>query len=562
MELKQYFIPLQKWWWLILIATTLSTISSYIATTLEVPSYRAQATIQIGQSLESVNPSTTELFLGQQLAETYRQLAQRGPIRRATQEALDLPFLPAYSVTSVQNTQLLEIEVIDTIPERAQVVANQLARQLVLMGPTNSQTDFTERQTFIEGQLNDLEITIEETKLEYETLQGELETMVSARQITDAENQLLTLNNQLNSLQNNYTQLLAYTQFGAANSLRVVEEAVIPQQPIGVDDTTTILLGFAIGFALSAGAAFVMEYLDDSLKTPDEIADSLGLPVIGFIADMKQTSTTPTIMVADQPRSPVAEAFRTLRTNLEFTSVDKPLETILVTSLRPSDGKSTIATNLATIIAQSGKRVVLIDADLRRPRIHKFFDMTNRYGLSDLFRNQVSLDGAVRQWEKSPTLSIVTSGSLPPNPTELLNSTRMNQILADFREFADVVIIDSPPVLVADSSVLASKVDGTVLVVQPGRTDAKSAKAMMEQFERVGANIVGVVLNRLPRKPGPYYSSYSYYYAPYYASERYFDDDPPPPNASTNGTPPPNGHKPAKQRSRFNFNLSSWTFRN
>lgn len=539
MELKQYFIPLRKWWWLILLATTLSTISSYIATTLEVPTYRAQATIQVGQSLESVNPSATELYLGQQLAETYRQLAQRSPIRNAAQEALGLEYLPGYSVTSVQNTQLLEIEVIDTIPERAQVVANELARQLVLMGPTNSQTDFIERQAFIEGQLNDLEITIEETKQEYEALQGELETMVSARQIAEAENQLIVLNNQLNSLQNNYTQLLAYTQFGAANSLRVVEEASLPRFPIGVDDTTTIMLGFAIGFVLSAGAAFVMEYLDDSLKTPDEIADSLGLPVIGFIADMKQADDAG-LLVAKQPRSPIAEAFRTLRTNLEFAGVDKQLETILVTSLRPSDGKSTIAGNLATIMAQGGKRVVLIDADLRRPRIHAIFDVGNRFGLSDLFRNQLSEEGVMRPLEHTENLSVVTSGSLPPNPTELLNSSRMNQILEGFRDIADIIIIDSPPVLVADSSVLASKVDGTVLVVQPGRTDAKSAKAMMEQFNRVGANIVGVVLNRLPRKPGPYYSSYSYYYAPYYGGEEYFDDG-----------PPQNGQRPAKSRSLF-----------
>ena len=522
MELKQYLNPLRKWWWLLLAATLVSTLSSFLATRLQDPIYRASTTLMIGQAIDDPNPTGADFYLGQQLAQTYADIAKRQPVRQATMDALGITWLPEYNVTVQNNNQLLEIAVLDTNPERAQVVANTLAEQLVQQSPTSSQREDQQRLAFINSQLDSLETNITETEQALNDLQAEMASMISARQIADAETQVAALQTKLTTLQTNYANLVANTQQGAINSLSIIEPALLPTTTVGPDNYMTILLGAAIGFTLAAGAAYLMEYLDDTLKSPEEIGQAADLPIIGFIADTANEDEEGTV-VTNQPRSPVAEAFRGLRTNLEFAGVDKPLHTILVTSPGPADGKSTVAANLAIIMAQGGKRVVLLDADLRRPRVHHFLNLPNRFGLSDVFREQLSLDAALQPWGEVSNLQVITSGSLPPNPAELLNSARMDQILADLQGLADVVIIDSPPVMVTDPSVLSARVDGVLVVIQPGRVNAASIKAMLEQFRRADARLLGIVLNRIPRQRS-YYGGYRYYYAPYYYASHYYMD--------------------------------------
>lgn len=291
-----------------------------------------------------------------------------------------------------------------------------------------------------------------------------------------------------------------------------VELAVPPTSPILPQPIRNAILGGIIGLVIAGSLAFVIEYLDDTLKTPSDIQSHLGLPVVGYVfteSGLEKTEGLP--FVAANPRSPVAETFRTLRTNLEFASVDQPLKTILVSSPGPGEGKTTVATNLAAAMAQANKRVILLEGDLRRPRVHKAMGMTNQVGLSEVFRGQMDIRDVAR-YSKVKDLAVITSGSLPPNPAELLGSTRMKQILARLEESASVVIIDSPPFVVTDSTVLAAKVDGVLLVIQPGKTHAEAAKAMLTQLERAGARVIGVVLNRVPRKGRSYYGGYYYNY--------------------------------------------------
>lgn len=515
MELREYLIPLRKWWWLIVTATVLGAVSAFVATQFQVSQYRTKATLMIGQAISNPNPTGLEFYTTQQLAGTYADIALRQPVREATMEVLGLSWLPEYSARLVPNTQLLEITVIDTVPERAQAVANVLAEQLVLQSPTG-QND-PQRQEFIASQLDQLEVDISATEEELSRLQSELGEMISARQIADAQTEIASLRAKLNTLQANYASLLINTEQGALNSLRIIEPAALATTPINDNTVVTVLLGAAIGFVLSAGAAYLMEYLDDTVKTPEEISSAIEAPIIGFIAATSANGDAKHYaVVAESPRSAVAEAFRTLRTNLEFAGVDRPLKTILITSPSPGDGKTTVATNLAVIMAQGDRQVVLMDADMRRPRIHRFADLSNSFGLSDVFRNKMDLSEATQSWAASENLAVITSGSLPPNPAELLNSSRMGEILEELSAQADVVIIDSPPVMVSDPAILAARVDGVVIVVEPGRTNVVAAKALSEQMKRADARVVGVVLNRIPRRPGYYYGGYKHYYAPYY----------------------------------------------
>ena len=307
-------------------------------------------------------------------------------------------------------------------------------------------------------------------------------------------------------------------RLNSTSNIVQIEPAVARTTPIRPQTARNTAMGAAVGLLLAAMIIFLIEYLDDTLKTSEQITEKFGLPVIGYIAAMESNQDMP--YVAENPRSPVSESFRTLRTNLEFAAVDTPLKTILVVSANPAEGKSTIAVNLSVTIAQGGKHVLLIDADLRRPRIHKYFSLPNRLGLSDYFRNSATLADIIQQW-KDPNLAIITSGGLPPNPADLLASKKMVSVLEAGKNTADIVIVDAPPFLVADASILASHVDGVLLVVYPGKTPMDAIQTTLEQMDRAGAHIIGVVMNRIPRSRAYYYGGYRYN-SPYYANQHQY----------------------------------------
>ena len=290
---------------------------------------------------------------------------------------------------------------------------------------------------------------------------------------------------------------------------------------------------------LAAGIVFLIEYLDDTIKSPKEITELFELPVIGYIAEMSKNMTgEEAVYVAKEPRSPVSEAFRSLRTNIEYTNVENPPNTIMIASANPSEGKTTVAVNLAMVFSQSGKDVVLVDADMRRPMVHRYMGLSNRVGLSDAILDSGSTKAVEHPW-KDTSLSVITSGSLPPNPSELLSSQNMVRFIENLNQENHVSIIDSPPFLVADATVLAANVDGVILVVQPGKTRTSSVAASIEQLDRVNANILGVVFNRIPRNRGYYYGGY-HQYSKYYSKgyHAYY------------GSTHSNGSKPIWERSK------------
>jgi len=304
-----------------------------------------------------------------------------------------------------------------------------------------------------------------------------------------------------------------------------IEPATTPSNPIRPRPVMNTALAAAVGLMLAAGIVFLIEYLDDTLKTPDDVERALGIPVLGFVAEMQYKGrSAEEVYVTRQPRSPVSEAFRSLRTNLEFASVERPIHSLLVTSPGPAEGKTTIATNLAAIISQAGKRVALLDADMRRPHVHRYLGLSNRDGLSNLFRDQSPGHSIARRIDNMPQFMVITSGSLPPNPAELLGSEKMKQILSNLQTVNDMIVIDSPPSLVADAQVLSAKVDAVLFVIQPGATHAEAARSTLETFKRAGARVVGVVLNRIPRNRSYYYGGYKYY-SPYTAKKSYYSSD-------------------------------------
>jgi len=203
------------------------------------------------------------------------------------------------------------------------------------------------------------------------------------------------------------------------------------------------------------------------------------------------------ITVAD-PRSPISEAYRALRTNLDFSSLDRPIRTMLVTSAGPEEGKSTVLANLAVTTAQAGKKVILVDGDLRRPTLHHIFNLKNDVGLTTMVVDDAAMESPPLQDTGIEGLQLLPSGPLPPNPSELLGSRRMEEIIAVLLERADIVFFDAPPVVaVTDAAVLATKVDGVLLVINAGRTRRDYARAARARLEKVNANLLGAVLNNV-----------------------------------------------------------------
>jgi len=411
---------------------------------------------------------------------------------------------------------LIEIKVRNTNPVLAAQIANALVSVFSQTIQDTQTARYAETKNSLQQQLEDLGQRIEADSL---ALQNLGDTPEDKAERSRLETQL----NQNRQLYASLLQTFEQVRLAEAESISNViqaEPATVPERPISPKVMQNTLLAAIVGGMLAIGGIFLVEALDDTVKGPEDVTRNVNLPVLGVVA-VHETGKGE-LITATQPRSPIAEAFRSLRTNIQFASVDRNLQTILVTSALPSEGKSTVAANLAIALAQSGKRVVLLEADLRRPSVHRYLAVPNRLGLSAIFvQPQVYLDGSL-QGTHVPNLKVLTSGDLPPNPSELLGSERMQAIIRQVREQADVLVLDTPPVMaVTDAVVLAPRVDGVLLVVKPGDTKTSALQAAVEQLRRVGANVLGVVLNEVQTKGFRYrYYSNSYYY--YYGYHEYY----------------------------------------
>ncbi len=524
MELKEYIAPLRKWWWLIVAATLVATVASFLATRQQPPIYQSRVTIMVGRAIENPNPSGNDFWLTQQLANTYADIAKREPIKQATMAALGLTWLPEYTVRVVANTQLVEITVVDTSPPRVQAVAAELASQLIRQTPTSSNSETQQRQAFINAQLNDLEIKIQETQAEIDKKQAELTDMFSARQIADAQTQIAGLQSKLSTLQANYAALLTNTERGALNSISVVEPARLPITPIGPNKLATILLAAAIGLGLAAGAAYLLEYLDDTLKNPDDVQKVLSLTTLGAVPQIEDAQAAG-LAALTGGQSAAAESYRILRTNLQFAAVERPLRALLITSPAPREGKSLTTANLAVALAQAGRRVVVVDADLHRPRQHRIFGLRNNIGLTTaLLEARPNLADLLQETTVSG-LRVLTSGPLPPNAAELLGSTRMRDLLGELLDGADIVLLDSPPATaLSDAAILSTQCDGVLLVLDSDSTRREIARRAVDGLRQVNARVVGALLNRMPTRGSGYYYYYYYYHYGHYYSDNGQDD--------------------------------------
>jgi polysaccharide biosynthesis transport protein len=301
-----------------------------------------------------------------------------------------------------------------------------------------------------------------------------------------------------------------------AATATVMEQANVPSTSVRPNKVQQVALAMVMGLMLGVGFAFLQEFLDDRVNSPDDIERLTALPTLGTVPSIGDERNR--LLIGHDALSPLTESYRALRTGVQYSSVDRPVHTLIVTSAHPGEGKSVTSANLAIAVTLQGKRVILIDADLRRPSVHRMFQAEAEPGLTSVLAGEVPLDEALRS-TVIDGFSILTAGPLPPNPPELLNSQAMLDLLEQLRQRADLVIIDTPPVIpVTDTQALASHVDGVVLVVEAGKARKVSVRAARELLEQTRARILGVVLNKIDRRSKGYYHRY---YGPGYPESTY-----------------------------------------
>ena len=480
-DFKKYIGLAISYSWLIILLPTIGGVGAYFYSKQQPEIYQTHATLLVEQRRAGYSAGVSDYGISSQLAKTYARLITAGPFLQKVSERENLERLGQISTRTQENPPLLEIHIRDTNPNLVAKSANAIA-------------------------LNFIDHVIEQRLTEIAKLQA----AASAQGITDI-------------------QSLVTAQFTALDSLTLLEPVSAPTSPIAPDIQQNVTFGVMLGLAVAIALAFLISNLRDTVRNPDDIRNKFGVSLLGMVFQWSSKDVDENdLVVATAPKSGFAEAFKQIRTNLQFASSKTDARVYLTSSPGPGDGKSTLISNLAVAIAQTGKKVIMFDGDLRRPTVHRRFQNTSRdVGLSNyLSDNTLSLD-SVLQNTSIDGVRVVTSGPIPPNPSELLDSARMKEAVNEAKSIADIVLIDCPPVLmVADTPIISTLVDMAILVVDSFTTKSSSFGATVETLNNSGVQVAGVIMNKVkkPRFGYGYSYGYGYYYNYYYYNYKYSVD--------------------------------------
>ncbi len=485
---------IRRWAWLFLAAPLLYGLVAFGWSQRLTPVYQAQAMLQVSPASPS-SADISAIAASERLASTYAQIIVQPATLEATaarlrgnNDAAPWPF--AVSAEPIRETQLIRLRVEGPSPAAAAQVADAVAQTFIEANRTRQVARFAASKANLEQQMATLEAQIKQEE------SGSANADVLAR-----------LRQSLSALTASY-EAIRLAEAQAADNVTLVQPARAATQALRPRPLFNALAAAVVGLAMALAAALLLEALDDRLNTAERVNAAVSLPVLATVG--RSNALNPgSLMVSGAPHTAAAEAYRMLRTNLRFASLDRPLRTLSVVSAEPGEGKTTTAANLAAALAQAGNRVILVDADLRRPRLHTVFGVGNNVGLTTALLPDGVAVTAHLQATAVPGLRLLTSGPQPPNPAELIGSERMAALLREMYEAADVVVLDTPPVLaVADASLLAHISDATLLVVNAQGTRRRSAQRAVAVLNAAGAHVAGAVLNRLAlpdRTYGQYY---------------------------------------------------------
>ena len=528
MTVREYWKILIKRWYIVLICFLVVGLGTFVGSKLMKPLYQSSTLVRVVIRSSSSNQADyNNLQASDQLVQTEADLATSVSVLQAV--ASDYPGLTAgqlageVSSTTKLNTQLFEIDVVDHDPEQAAKIANDVAATLIKQQNVETQQENEQSQQQIQQSINQTSQEISDTTTRISTLQEK----------PGNQGQIALLQAQLSSLQQRYTQLqtalaqLELAQAESGNPLQIVQQAQSNTTPVRPNIPLYTSVGLIVGLLLGMILIVALEQFDTRVRTPEEIAQFLAWPVLATIWRDKSAQTEKALNLAEEGIN--VESFRMLRANVGFSSLDNRLRSIVITSAQQGDGKSSVASRLAIFMASAGKSTLLIDGDLRRPIQRTLFNLPpDKLGLSNAVL-ALSMNTALLQPQSEssttqfplemfihtvsvPNLWVMPSGPLPPNPSEFLESKVMQRFLAIVVKCGvEVIIIDAPPLLgLSDASILASKVDCALVVVDTTRATKERLRQMKATISQAGVHMLGCVANKAPYKRNEN-ASYSYY---------------------------------------------------
>ncbi|HEX6509227.1 MAG TPA: polysaccharide biosynthesis tyrosine autokinase [Chloroflexota bacterium] len=520
MNFGLYLYQIRRWVLFAIAPALLVIVATYLYEHHLPKQYQTSALLYVQVPGDQSQPGSTDIYTSQALIPTYAQMITSPVVTQAVDRDL-AKLYPRYAIEShglkvaglgstpsaPVNTQLMTITVTDSIPSRAAAAANTAANEFINQITTIQKTRYKGGAKAIQRQISIENNNIQLVSQQIQNYKGNPEG-------------LQNLKAQLSAYQSIYQTLIgseqefALAKNTALNGVKVFSPAQIPTGAVGPHPIRTAALAGFITLLICLGLIFLYDYFDDTPRTPEEIEEVVGAPILGTVQQFDESQYGTQLVTARHSRSPVSEAYRVIRTNIQFTDVDHPPRVLVVTSASPAEGKSTTVSNLANVFAEAGSRVILVDGDLRRPSLHRVFEVGRGEGLTNMLVSNDELNGHGTKQTERPNLELIASGPLPPRPADLLGSSRMRDLAKHLGHQSEMVLIDSPPILaVTDAAILSTVADGVILVVDPGRSKKRDLKRAREAVETVGGRILGVVVNRLNRRGSSYY--YYYYHHNY-----------------------------------------------
>jgi non-specific protein-tyrosine kinase len=500
---EQFFGMLRRWAWLVVLCALVGSLVAFAVSWLSPSLYEASVTLRINP-VASTDRAESAIYSDVRQIETYAELLRTRVVLEETIDNLQLDtnvesLRARTHAASLHDTQLIVLTAQDPDPQQAAAIANEIAEVFIAQQMALQASRYATSEETLQSELAEIQTAISQTQFDLNSLG----TPTTPEGIEERSR----LEAQLEDYQSSYADLLLsldevrQAQTSAVGAISITEPAQ-GARAASVYTWQIVLAGGAGGALLGAGIALWFEYrLGQTMATKAEVEALIGIPTLGMIARIDGNDPLDALITTVRPRSPVAEAYRVLQGNIGHAAFGQPAHTILITSASPLEGKSTTAANLAIAAAQSGKRTILVDGNLRRPVLHKLFQQSNQNGLSTALTAQNG-DRASDYLVSTglANLLLLPSGPLPPNPITLLESARLIQLIEDLKSQADVVFFDSPSLLPThnlDAALLASRCDASLLVVLATSTRASSLIRAKERLAQAGARLVGIVLNSI-----------------------------------------------------------------
>ncbi len=512
LDLRDYLRVLWNRKLIILLATVVMVAAAYGLSVLQDPVYEATAQFRVESSVNELvdGPSTRG---SQESVQSEVQVLQSAPVLERVRQKLGGQ-APPVTATAVSGTEFIRVTAESSDPESAAAIPNAYVESYV---------EYRRQQT-----VDQLTPVRDQAQARFDAVQAEIDSLTDQLDGVSPLTQPLLYNDLVDrrSVAQNrqaetrgeldeYDTQINLVTGGATDG----SPATPPNRPSKPQPVRNALLALPIGLVFGMGLVYLFEYLDDSIKTKEDLERASGnsLPVLGLIPTVPWRDRAEAhVVTLENPTSPPSEAYRSLRTSVQFLGLDVPLRCLQVTSASQGEGKTTTVTNLALMMARAGERpVVVVDCDLRRPRLHEFFHLPREIGFTSVLLGEVPVSAALQRFEDEPGLSVLVSGPIPSDPSELLASRRTAEVLASLRADGALVLLDTPPVLpVTDALVVSKWVDATLLVTSAGQTARRQVQRAMELLAQVDAPLVGTVLNQAPTDTSGYGYGYGRYYGP------------------------------------------------